>query len=174
MSCETIWQRIYTPTIRAALRSRLTRWATVGIAFGLFIVSLSLVPLLPTAFIDAGGEPTLTVTIAPPPGASSDAVIETAAEAEAILLADPEVEHIQSTIPRRRRHGRPDAPGGVQRPGGEQRHHHGPPHDGVDLAVKTGALGDRSAPSRPMATPSRSRSSTPVAPVATRHRRERR
>jgi HAE1 family hydrophobic/amphiphilic exporter-1 len=62
---------------------------------------LALVPLLPTAFIDAGGEPTLTVTIAPPAGATSAEVSERTAQAEAILLptADPDVERIQSTIP---------------------------------------------------------------------------
>jgi HAE1 family hydrophobic/amphiphilic exporter-1 len=98
---ETIWQRIYTPILTTALRSRLTRWATVGIAFMLFLVSLALVPLLPTAFINTGGEPTLTVTIAPPPGATSAEVSERTAQAEAILLpgVDPDVERIQSTIP---------------------------------------------------------------------------
>ncbi len=68
---------------------------------GLFVASLALVPLLPTAFIDVGGEPTLSVTIAPPAGASSADVAERTSQAEALLLpeVDPEVERIQSTIP---------------------------------------------------------------------------
>lgn len=98
---ETIWQRLYTPVLTAALRSRASRWVTVAIAVGLFVASLALVPLLPTAFIDVGGEPTLSVTIAPPAGASSADVAERTSQAEALLLpeVDPEVERIQSTIP---------------------------------------------------------------------------
>jgi len=98
---ETVWQRWYTPVLTLALRSRLTRWATVAIALGLFVASLALVPLLPTAFIDVGGEPTLTVTIAPPAGATSEDVSERTAQAEAMLLpsADPDVEHVQATVP---------------------------------------------------------------------------
>ncbi len=98
---ETVWQRIYTPILTLALRSRMTRWLTVGLALGLFLASLALVPLLPTAFIDVGGEPTLTVTISPPAGASSAEVSERTAQAEAILMpgTDPDVERIQSTIP---------------------------------------------------------------------------
>ncbi len=98
---ETIWQRLYTPVLALALRSNVTRWATVGIAVVLFFVSLALVPLLPTSFIDVGGENALRVTIAPPVGASSEDVAARTAQAEALLVpsADPDVERIQSTIP---------------------------------------------------------------------------
>jgi HAE1 family hydrophobic/amphiphilic exporter-1 len=145
---ETVWQRIYTPILTTALRSRLTRWATVGIAFLLFLGSLALVPLLPTAFIDVGGEPTLTVTIEPPAGASSADVSERTAQAEAILVpsADPDVEHIQTTIPG-------DADTGVQT---LQAAFSGQAansaiitvrlHDDVDLVAKTGELEASLAP----------------------------
>ncbi|MFN8521347.1 MAG: efflux RND transporter permease subunit, partial [Chloroflexota bacterium] len=48
-----------------------------------------------------GGDPTLTVTVSPPVGASSADVSERTAQAEAILApsADPDVVRIQSTIP---------------------------------------------------------------------------
>ena len=55
----------------------------------LFFASLALAPLLPTQFINAGSEKTLIVTIAPPTGASSAAVLDQAIAAETILLADP-------------------------------------------------------------------------------------
>ena len=96
---ETIWQRLYTPSLRLALRSRGTKWATVGIALLLFVATTSLVPLLPTAFISAGGEKLLAVTISPPVGVGSDAVLARTEQAETILGDDPDVELVQATIP---------------------------------------------------------------------------
>jgi HAE1 family hydrophobic/amphiphilic exporter-1 len=95
----TIWQRLYTPVLVAALRNRITKWGTLGIALVLFVVAMSLAPLLPTSFVDAGGENFLTVTVSPPQAASTSGVRDKALEAEAILLADEEVELVQSTIP---------------------------------------------------------------------------
>ena len=63
---------------------------------------MSLAPLLPTAFVDAGGENFLNVTISPPQGASTAGVRERTEQAEAILLDEaifPQVELVQSTIP---------------------------------------------------------------------------
>ena len=82
-----------------ALRSRLTKWATLGIATALFVVAMMLAPLLPTAFIDAGGENFLSVTVSPPQGASTAGVQEKTIEAEEILMADEDVVLVQSTIP---------------------------------------------------------------------------
>lgn len=93
------WIRVYTPTIRFALRSRLTKWGILVAVTVLFAVSMVLAPLLPTQFINAGGEKLLAVTVAPPAGTSSAAVLERAIEAETILLADPEVEHVQTSVP---------------------------------------------------------------------------
>src|SRR4029077_18796521 len=87
----SIWVRAYTPAITFALKNRWTKIGVVAVAAILFVATTSLAPLLPTQFINAGSEKILAVTIAPPTGASSAAVLEKSIEAEAILLADPEV-----------------------------------------------------------------------------------
>ena len=96
---NSLWIRAYTPTITFALRGRATKWAIVVGATALFAVSMAIVPLLPTQFINAGSEKILAVTVAPPAGTSSEAVLERAIEAEEILLADPEVEIVQTSVP---------------------------------------------------------------------------
>ncbi|MGD8682474.1 MAG: efflux RND transporter permease subunit [Chloroflexota bacterium] len=96
---ETIWQRIYTPILQLALRSRGTKWATLGIAAVLSVGAMVLAAGLPTAFIDMGGENLVTITVAPPQGGSSEAVRARAIEAEDILLARKDVEMVMSTIP---------------------------------------------------------------------------
>ena len=96
---RSIWVRGYTPTIKFVLRNRWTKLGVVGVSAVLFFASLALAPLLPTQFINAGSEKTLVVTVAPPAGASSDAVLAKAIEAETILLADPAVELVQTSIP---------------------------------------------------------------------------
>ena len=65
----------------------------------LALFALALAPLLPTSFVDAGGENFLTVTVSPPQGSSSAGVQDKTAEAEQILLDNPDVELVQSTIP---------------------------------------------------------------------------
>jgi HAE1 family hydrophobic/amphiphilic exporter-1 len=96
---RSIWVRAYTPIIRFVLRDRWTKVAVVVAAMVLFFASAALAPLLPTQFINAGSEKTLVVTIAPPSGASSDAVLAKAVEAETILLADDDVALVQTSIP---------------------------------------------------------------------------
>jgi hydrophobic/amphiphilic exporter-1 (mainly G- bacteria), HAE1 family len=95
----SIWVRGYTPIITFVLRSRATKVAVVAIATVLFILSVSLAPLLPTQFINAGGENVLIVSVSPPTGATSSAVLEKSIEAETILLADPDVRLVQTSIP---------------------------------------------------------------------------
>ena len=95
----SIWVRVYTPIIQFVLRSRWTKVAVVVAAMVLFFASAALAPLLPTQFINAGSEKTLVVTVAPPTGASSDAVLAKAVEAETILLADEDVALVQTSIP---------------------------------------------------------------------------
>ena len=95
----TIWQRLYTPVLVVALRNRLTKWGTLGVATVLFVIAMALAPLLPTAFIDAGGENFLSVTVSPPQGASTAGVQERTIQAEEILMANEDVELVQSTIP---------------------------------------------------------------------------
>jgi HAE1 family hydrophobic/amphiphilic exporter-1 len=96
---RSIWVRGYTPVIRGVLRSRWTALAVVGLAAVLFVASTALAPLLPTQFINAGAEQTLVVTIAPPSGAGSDAVLQKAIAAEQLLLADADVKLVQTSIP---------------------------------------------------------------------------
>jgi hydrophobic/amphiphilic exporter-1 (mainly G- bacteria), HAE1 family len=96
---RSIWVRAYTPTIKWVLRSRWTAAAVVAAAGALFVASLALVPLLPTQFINAGSEKILQVSVAPPTGATSEAVLERAIEAETILGEDEDVELIQTSIP---------------------------------------------------------------------------
>ena len=96
---ETVWQRLYEPALRFALRSRLTRWGTLGLAFALFALTSGLVGGLPTQFFNAGSEKFLQVSVVPPAGATSEEVINRADEAARILGADPEVTLTQATIP---------------------------------------------------------------------------
>jgi HAE1 family hydrophobic/amphiphilic exporter-1 len=96
---NSLWIRLYTPTITAALRTRWTKLAVVGVAVLLFLMTGVIAPMLPTAFINAGGEKILQATIAPPAGTSSKAVLDHAIGAEAILRADPQVQHVATSIP---------------------------------------------------------------------------
>jgi HAE1 family hydrophobic/amphiphilic exporter-1 len=96
---ETIWQRMYTPVLKLALRSRKTRWGTMGIALLLFVFSLSLVSKIPTQFIYTGSEAILAVTVSPPAGASADAVLARTKQVEDALRADKDVTLVQTSIP---------------------------------------------------------------------------
>jgi HAE1 family hydrophobic/amphiphilic exporter-1 len=96
---NSLWIRAYTPTIMLALRNRWTKVGVVAVSLLLFLGTSLLAPLLPTAFINAGSEKLLSVTIAPPPGTSSDVVLERTSEAEAILAEDENVLLVQTSIP---------------------------------------------------------------------------
>ena len=96
---NSLWVRAYTPTIRFLLSSRWSRVGLLVVAFALFIGSLSLVGQLPTQFINTGSEKVLQISVAPPAGADSEAVLERAEQAEALLDTDPEVELIQTSVP---------------------------------------------------------------------------
>jgi HAE1 family hydrophobic/amphiphilic exporter-1 len=96
---NSFWIRTYTPTIKLALRNRWTKWGVLAFATALFVGSLALVGSLPTQFINAGSEKILGVTLAPPAGASSEAVLAEATKAEAILIDQPNVEIVQTSVP---------------------------------------------------------------------------
>jgi HAE1 family hydrophobic/amphiphilic exporter-1 len=96
---NSFWIRVYTPSIKAALRSRWTRWGVLATAAVLFLASLTLVGNLPTQFINTGSEKILGVTLAPPAGATSTAVLDVASQAETILLAQPQVTLVQTSVP---------------------------------------------------------------------------
>ena len=96
---RSIWVRLYDPTIRFVLGSGLRSAATIGIAFLLFVATLALAPLIPVQFINAGSEKLLTVSVAPPSGATSEDVRDRAVEAQEIIIADDDVELVQTTVP---------------------------------------------------------------------------
>jgi HAE1 family hydrophobic/amphiphilic exporter-1 len=96
---HSIWVRAYVPTIRMVLRSRWTKLGTVALATVLFFATTALVPSIPTQFLNTGSEKILAVYLAPPAGTSSAVVLERAIEAEDILLAQEEVELVQTSVP---------------------------------------------------------------------------
>ena len=96
---NSLWVRAYTPTIKAALRNRWTKWGVLIVSALLFVASLGLVSQLPTQFINTGSEKILSVTLIPPAGSSSETVLEQAIEAEDILLDQPDVDTVQTSVP---------------------------------------------------------------------------
>ena len=96
---RSIWVRVYTPTIRFVLRNRRTKWSVVALALILIAGAISLVPLIPTQFINAGSEKVLAISLAPPPGTGSAAVLERTVQAEDILKADGKVTQIDTSVP---------------------------------------------------------------------------
>ena len=93
------WVRLYDPAIRWVLKSRWTKIGTVLAAGVLFFASAALINQLPTAFINAGSEKIVQVTIAPPSGATSEQVLAQAEQAEQILLADDDVKLVATSLP---------------------------------------------------------------------------
>jgi hydrophobic/amphiphilic exporter-1 (mainly G- bacteria), HAE1 family len=96
---NSFWIHAYTPAITFALRNRWTKMGVLALSIALFLSTGAIAPLLPTQFINAGSEKILSVTVAPPAGTSSEAVLERAAKAESILQADPKVVLVQTSIP---------------------------------------------------------------------------
>ena len=96
---NSIWVRLYTPTIRFALRNRATRLGVIALATALFVASAAIAPLLPTQFINSGSEKIMLLRVAPLSGVGSDQVLARATEAETILRRDPEVKLVATTVP---------------------------------------------------------------------------
>ena len=96
---ETIVQRLYTPVLRTALRSRATRWGVIGIAAVLVAGTALLIPHIPTQFLNAGSQKYLQVSVAPPTGTPSAAVLQRAQAIERQLLQNPEVTLTEATVP---------------------------------------------------------------------------
>jgi HAE1 family hydrophobic/amphiphilic exporter-1 len=96
---NSFWIRAYVPTITLALRNGWTKFAALGISAALTVMAFSLVPLIPTQFINAGSEKILAVKVIPPAGASSETVLEQAILAEEIILEQPDVELVQTSVP---------------------------------------------------------------------------
>ena len=91
---DTLLAKIYTPVLRWALGHR---WITIGIAGGLFVGSLALVPLLPIQFLPDSGQKTVTVSIDARPGQTQDAVLQQAESVEK-LLSNFKVDRYQTVI----------------------------------------------------------------------------
>ncbi|MGA2513355.1 MAG: efflux RND transporter permease subunit [Candidatus Limnocylindrales bacterium] len=96
---DTLVQRIYTPLLKAALRSRGSRWGVIGIAAALVVCAGLLVPHIPTQFLNAGSEKQLQVTVSPPSGTPSSVVLTQAKAVEARLRTYSEVNLIETTVP---------------------------------------------------------------------------
>ncbi len=97
---NSLWIKAYTPSIKWALRSRVTKSSVLGVSLVLFVATMALAPLLPTAFINAGSEKILSVTVGPPAGANTAAVIVHTKQAEDILIGMyPDVQLVQTSIP---------------------------------------------------------------------------
>jgi HAE1 family hydrophobic/amphiphilic exporter-1 len=96
---DTIVQRIYTPLLRAALHNRRSRWGVLAIAGVLVFGAGLLAPHIPTQFLNAGSEKQLSITVAPPSGTPSSAVLTQARNVQSKLRTHPEVKLIQTTVP---------------------------------------------------------------------------
>ena len=95
----SIWGRIYLPVLGLALRRRATKFATLLIAFSLFIGATSLAGSIPTQFLNSGSEKVLTVTVNPPLGTSTERVLTRSRAAYEILAKDETVELVTTSIP---------------------------------------------------------------------------
>ena len=95
----SIWGRLYLPVLALALRGRVSKFATLAIAAALFAGATSLVGQIPTQFLNSGSEKVLTVTVNPPLGTSTKAVLDRSREAYALLDRDAQVELVTTSIP---------------------------------------------------------------------------
>ncbi len=96
---DSLVQKIYTPLLRAALHNRRSRWSVIGIAALLVFGAGLLVPHIPTQFLNAGSQKQLSVTVAPPSGTPSSAVLTQARVVQTKLKTYPEVKLIETTVP---------------------------------------------------------------------------
>jgi HAE1 family hydrophobic/amphiphilic exporter-1 len=95
---DTLVQRVYTPTITWALRNRLTKLITVGVALLLFVGSMALTPYIGFSFINFGSDKVLTASVKMKPGTSLSRTSDVAARLEAEIQKHPNVLNYQTTI----------------------------------------------------------------------------
>ncbi|MCJ7490754.1 MAG: efflux RND transporter permease subunit, partial [Dehalococcoidia bacterium] len=86
--------KVYTPVLRWALGHR---WITLGIAGGLFVGSLTLLPRLPVQFLPDSATKTVTATVNARPGQTQDSVLQQAIAVEK-LLPNFNVDRYQTVI----------------------------------------------------------------------------
>jgi HAE1 family hydrophobic/amphiphilic exporter-1 len=96
---DTLVQRIYTPLLKAALHNRRSRWGVIGVAILLVVGAGMLVPSIPTQFLNTGSQKYLQISLAPPSGTPSSAVLTASQAVEAKLRTYSEVKLIETTVP---------------------------------------------------------------------------
>jgi HAE1 family hydrophobic/amphiphilic exporter-1 len=96
---DSIVQRIYTPILRLALHNRRSRWSVIGISAVLVVVAGLLVPHIPTQFLNTGSEKYLQISVAPPSGTPSSAVLAKAKTVVAQIETNKEVNLVETTVP---------------------------------------------------------------------------
>jgi len=96
---DSLVQKLYTPVLKAALYNRRSRWGVLGIAAVMVVLAGMLVPSIPTQFLNAGSEKTLTISVSPPSGTPSLVVRDQTRVVEAKLRAYSEVKLIETTVP---------------------------------------------------------------------------
>ena len=96
---DSLVQRVYTPILRLALKNRRSRWAVIGLSALLVVCAGLLVPSIPTQFLNTGSEKFLQVSVAPPSGTPSAAVLVKAKEVVAQLQSNAEVNLVETTVP---------------------------------------------------------------------------
>lgn len=92
---DTWVQKLYTPTLKWALRNR---WKVLGLAAVLFFASNLLVTMVPVAFLPESGDKLLQVGIQLPPGSNQNTVLDITKKVEDELGRDSRVELRQTTI----------------------------------------------------------------------------
>ncbi|HEX8598046.1 MAG TPA: efflux RND transporter permease subunit [Chloroflexia bacterium] len=97
---ETWVQRLYTPTIKFALRNGWTKWGTIAVALLLFVGSMAIPAfgLLGTSFINVGSDKVLNVAVNLAPGSDIQTTSDVAETIEAELQKLEQVENYQVNI----------------------------------------------------------------------------
>ena len=96
---DSLVQKVYTPLLKAALHNRRSRWGVIGVAFALVFGAMLLVPHIPTQFLNAGSQKQLSISVAPPSGTPSSAVLTEARAVQSKLRSFSEVKLIETTVP---------------------------------------------------------------------------
>ncbi|MEU7866350.1 efflux RND transporter permease subunit [Dactylosporangium sp. NPDC049140] len=91
-------QRAYVPLISLVTRSRLSRWATVGVSILVFIGTMGLATMLKTNFIDQSGQTQFSISQELPLGSSLATTDAAAKKIEDLLGARSDIEAYQATI----------------------------------------------------------------------------
>ncbi len=91
---EPRWMPRYLVWVEAALRHRMR---TIGIAFGTFVLSLAIIPLIPTTFLPASDPDRTDLLVNLPPGARLE---DSAAAAEQVRLLLKDIPELESVFAR--------------------------------------------------------------------------